>query len=267
MDKRMVNLIIGVCLAIIAIFVIHRQMLQNEARIQELIRQGQIIEVVIAKDDIAKETTITMDMVKPDRVASRSLQPGDLTSLDSVIGKFAIVDILKGQHINSDMVKPLLSVRFLSERIPPGMRAITITVDKLSAIEGLIKPEDKVDIIGTFTFPGGGSPVIITLFQGVKILATNKNISPYRAEGKADTVTLALKPDDIKMIAYSIEIGKVRLVLRTPLDTSEEYEYSALTFEGLLNKIGMMQKPVQQSRPPTIEVYKGSKQEEVPIIK
>lgn len=267
MDKRIINLLVGIGFAIIAILLIHRQMMQNEARIQELIRQGQIVEVVIAKTDIAKETTITADMVELKRVAAKSLQPNDLTSLDSVIGKFAVADVLKGQHLNSEMVKPLLSIRFLSERIPQGFRAITIPVDKLSAIEGLIKPDDKVDIIGTFTFPSGGPPVVITLFQGVKILATNKNISPYRADGKSDTVTLAVKNDDVKTLAYSLEIAKIRLVLRTALDTSEDFEYSALTLDGLMNKLNMVQRPVEQPKPPTVDIYKGSKQEEVPIVR
>jgi pilus assembly protein CpaB len=265
MDKRIINLLVGVGFAIIAILLIHKQMTQNEARIQELIRQGQIVEVVVAKTDIARETTITADMAELKRVAAKSLQPNDLTSLDSVIGKFAVADILKGQHFNNEMVKPLLAIRFLSERVPQGFRAVTIAVDKLSAIEGLIKPDDKVDIVGTFTFPSGGPPVVITLFQGVKILATNKNISPYRADGKSDTVTIAVKNDDVKTLAYALEIAKIRLALRAAVDTSEDYEYAALTLDGLMNKLNMVQRPIEQPKPPTVDVYKGSREEEVTI--
>jgi pilus assembly protein CpaB len=206
-----------------------------------------------------------MDMVELKRVPAKSLQPNDLTSLDSAIGKFSVSDILKGQHINSEMVKPMLGIRFLSERIPPGMRAFTISVDKLTAIEGLLKPDDKVDIIGTFVFPSGGPPVIITLFQGVKVLATNKNISPWRADGKTDTITLAIKHEDVKTLAYALEIAKVRMVLRTPLDTTEDFEYSALTLDGLMNKLNMVQKTVEQPKPPTVDVYKGAQEQQVPI--
>ncbi len=270
MDKRIVNLLIGVGVAAIAIIILNAHFARQQAIIDELYRKGQLVDVVVAKDDIAKETTISSDMVKLSRVPSKTLQPGDLTSLDSVIGKFAITDILKDQHLNSDSVKPLIGFRYLSEGVPAGFRAITISVDKLSAVEGLVRPGDKVDIIGTFSFPserGQNPPIVVTLFQGVKVLATNKNLSPYRAEGKADTVTLALKPEDIKMLTYSLELGKIRLVLRSPTDTSEEYEYSALTLEGLLNKLGMIQHQVPVERPQTIEVYKGTKQEEVPVEK
>jgi pilus assembly protein CpaB len=270
MDKRIVNLLIGVGIAVIAIIVINGQMQSREKLIQELIKKGQLVEVVVAKDDIPRETTITSDMVKMSTVPSKTLQPGDLTSLDSVIGKFTITDILKDQHLNSESVKPLIGFKYLSEGVPTGMRAITISVDKLSAVEGLLRPGDKVDIIGTFSFPserGQNPPIVVTLFQGVKVLATNKNLSPYRAEGKADTVTMALKPEDIKMLTYSLELGKIRLVLRAPTDTSEDYEYSALTLEGLLNKLGMIKPSVPEERPATVEIYKGSKQEEVPVAK
>ncbi|MFA5338143.1 MAG: hypothetical protein WC330_07410, partial [Candidatus Omnitrophota bacterium] len=64
MDKRIVNLLIGVGIAIIAIIVINAQMQSRERLIQELIKKGQLVEVVVAKEDIARETTITSDMVK-----------------------------------------------------------------------------------------------------------------------------------------------------------------------------------------------------------
>lgn len=268
MDKRIVNLLIGVGIAVIAIIVINAQMQSRERLIQELIKKGQLVEVVVAKEDIPRETTITSDMVKTATVAAKTLQPGDLTSIDSVIGKFSISDILKDQHLNQESVKPLVGFKYLSDAVPEGKRAITISVDKLSAVEGLIKPGDIVDIIGTFSFPsdkGASPPIVITLFQNVKVLATNKNLSPYRAEGRADTITLALDPDGTKLLTYALELGKIRLVLRTPLDKAGEPEYSALTLEGLLNKLNLIQRTIPQEKPPTIEIYKGAKQEEIPV--
>ncbi|MDP2924622.1 MAG: Flp pilus assembly protein CpaB [Candidatus Omnitrophota bacterium] len=268
MDKRIINLIVGVLFALIALLIINRYIAEQRRELEELRRKGEIVDVVVAKDDIARETTITADMVKMKPVSVKTLLPGDLTSVESAIGKFAIADILKDQHVNSDSVKPLVSFRYLSELVPQGYRAITIAVDKLSATEGLIKPQDKVDIVGVFSFPAGGgmnAPIVITLFQNIKVLAMDKNISPYRVEGRANTVTLALKPEDIKMLTYALELGKVRLTLRTPLDTSEDFEYSALTLDGLLNKLGMVQQRVEQPKPPTVDVYRGSKQEEKPL--
>lgn len=264
MDKRTINIIIGIILAMFAIFMINRHLAQREALIQKLIREGQIVEVVVAKTDIPKETILTVNMVGLQRVRSQSVQSGDLTSLDSAIGKFAEVDILKGQHINSNMIRPLGAARYLSQAVPQGMRAMTISVDKISAVEGLLKPGDSVDVIATFNIPtsqGKSEVVVVTVFQGVKVLATNRNLSQYQVSEGVNTVTLALKPEDIKVLTFILEWSKVRLVLRPPLDTTTEYGYTAMTWEALMKRLGMWQPLPEQPEQPTIEVYRATKRE------
>ncbi len=260
MDKRTINLIIGIFLGIVAILMIKSFIDKQQAELERLKAEGELVEVVVAKVDIPRETTITRDMISVMDVNRNSLQPGDLTFADSVIGQFAEVDILKGQHINSNMVRSLGSITFLSQGVPRGMRAITIPVDKLTAIEGLIKPQDEVDIVGTFQLPAGGGrtkPVVITVFQNVKILATNRNISPYRISQTIDTVTLALKPEDVKLLTYIMDAGKIRLVLRGPLDTTQEHGYSAVDFNVLMSKLGMYVPEQIISKQQTVDVYRG----------
>ncbi|MCF7907269.1 MAG: Flp pilus assembly protein CpaB [Candidatus Omnitrophica bacterium] len=268
MDKRMINIIIGVVLALFAIFMIQKHLAQRDALIQKLIAEGEIVEVVAAKTDIPKESTITINMVGLTRVKSKSVQAGDLTSLDSAIGKFAEIDILRGQHINSNMVRALGSARYLSQAVPQGMRAITIPVDKISAIEGLIKPGDNVDIIATFNIPDPvtdeSEVVVVTIFQGVNILATNRNLSQYQVAKTIDTVTLALRPDDVKVLTYILEWSTIRLVLRAPLDTATEYGYTAVTWEALMKRLGMWQEVPIEEPAPTIEIYRATEMEETP---
>jgi len=269
MDKRMINIIIGVVLALFAIFMIQKHLAQRDALIQKLIAEGEIVEVVAAKTDIPKESTITINMVGLTRVKAKSVQAGDLTSLDSAIGKFAEIDILRGQHINSNMVRALGSARYLSQAVPQGMRAITIAVDKISAIEGLVKPGDSVDVISTFNVPdpitNESEVVVVTIFQGVKVLATNKNLSQYTTSKAIDTVTLALRPDDVKVLTYILEWSTIRLVLRAPLDTATEYGYAAVTWEALMKRLGMWQEMPIEEPPPTIEVYRATEVEETPV--
>lgn len=269
MDKRMVNIIIGVVLSLFAIFMIQKHLAQRDALIRRLIAEGEIVETVIAKTDIPKESTITINMIGLSRVKSKSVQAGDLTSLDSAIGKFSEVDILRGQHINSNMVRALGSARYLSQAVPQGMRAITIQVNKISAIEGLIKPGDSVDIIATFNIPdpitNESEVVVIAIFQGVSVLATNRNLSQYQVSQSIDTVTLALRPDDVKVLTYILEWpAAIRLVLRAPLDTAIEYGYTAVTFEALMKRLGMWQEVPYQEPAPTVEIYRATEREEAP---
>ena len=270
MNKRTINIIIGIVLALFAIFMINHHLARREALIQELIRAGEIVEVVIAKVDIPKETTVTVDMVGKERVRRQAFQPGDLTSVDSAINKFAEVDILKGQHINSNMVRSFAAINFLSQAVPQGMRAITVPVNKIIAVEGLVKPGDKIDIIGSFDIPQPGGQVeqiVVNVFQGVKVLATNRNLSQYRTSKEIDTVTIALAPEDIKTLTYMMETSRMRLVLRAPLDTSQEFGYQAVTFETLMRKFGMWQPLPQEAEKETIDVYIGTQREEVDVSK
>ncbi|MCM8831477.1 MAG: Flp pilus assembly protein CpaB [Candidatus Omnitrophica bacterium] len=266
MDKRILNILIGLGIAVIALIMINNFIVQQKNLIARLLEEGKAVKLVVATKDIPKENVITSEMVTLKTEPRASMQPGDLTSLDSVIGNFAVVDILKGQHINANMVRAQEAFKFLSQNIPSGMRAFTIPVDQISAIEGLIKPGDFVDIIATFRFPTGREretlPVVVTLFQGVKVLATNRNISPYQISNKAGTITLALKPEDVGMLEYALQISSLRLVLRAPLDTTQEYEYTAVSFETLLKKIGMYTPPPTQERPSTVEIYKGASAKE-----
>lgn len=268
MDKRTINIIIGVVLALFAIVLINNHLRERERIIQELIAKGQIVEIVIATRDIPRETTVTLEMVKIERVKSQAVQQGDLTSIDSAIGKMAEVDILQGQHVNSAMVRTLGGIRQLSKVIPQGMRAITIPVNKISAVEGLLRPGDYIDIVATFNIPneqGQSDVVVVTIFQGIKVLATDKNLSEIRTSQGIDTVTLALRPDDIRTLSYILEWSTIRLVLRSPGDMVEEPGYVAVTWEALMKKLGMWVEKPAEAVQPTIEVYRATKLEETPV--
>lgn len=267
MNKRTLNIIIGVGIAVVAIIMINKHFQAREAIIQRLIAEGRIGNVLVATTDIPTETTITSDMVTLKRVQTKSIQPGDLTSLESAIGKLTVTGILKDQHVNGNMIRSLGNIRYLSQAVPKGLRAITIPVNEISAVEGLLKAGDRVDIVGIFNLPKGRQTYtsIVNLFQGVKVLATGRNLSPYSISPKVDTVTLALKPEDVKLLTYALEHAKVRLVLRGGQDTSQEAEGAMFTMETLLKKLGAWAPEREEQKAAVVEIYKGTEQEVVPI--
>ncbi len=268
MEKRTINLIIGVFLAIVAILIIHNHLKEQQAVIARLIEEGRAVEVVVATTDIPRETTITRDMIRTRVVNRNALQSGDLTSPQSAIGQFTTTDILRDQHLNRNMIRAVGLARYLSQAVPEGMRAMTIPVDKISAIEGLIKPGDRVDILGTFDVPVGNGQrqrVVVTLFKNTRVLAVNRQISTYEVPGAANTITLSLKPTDIELLTYAIDFGSLRLVLRPPGDTDIEYGYTAVTFETLLRELGLWRPQEPAPRPSTIDVYRGTDMEEAPV--
>ena len=130
------------------------------------------------------------------------------------------------------------SVRGLSADVKRQMRAISINVNGSASVSGMIKPNDHVDVIGTFNFPDDegkikrGDPVTCTILQNVLVLATGKDTSKsqtrelgMRTSGGYSTVTLEVTPREAEMLAFAEQIkGRLILTLRNRNDTSSEKE-------------------------------------------
>ena len=111
-----------------------------------------------------------------------------------------------------------------------GWRAISIPVSQVSSVSGLIRPNNFVDVIGTFHFPdakGDASldTVTMTILQRVKVLATGADIGYAQQNGAQanasamgrsySTVTLELTPKEVEMIIFAQQKGSLTLSLRS----------------------------------------------------
>ena len=130
------------------------------------------------------------------------------------------------------------------------MRAISINVSGAAAVSGMVKPNDHVDVIGTFSFPKpapDGKTVIqelvtCTILQNVLVLATGKETAkatvPLFASGSYSTVTLEVTPREAEMLVFAEQIkGRLVLSLRNRNDTSYEKELPQVDFAKIRAEI------------------------------
>lgn len=111
-----------------------------------------------------------------------------------------------------------------------GWRAVSIPVSQVTSVSGLIRPNNFVDVIGTFHFPdtkGDSSldTVTMTILQRVKVLATGADIGYAQQNGSQtgssnagrsySTVTLELTPKEVEMIIFAQQKGSLTLSLRS----------------------------------------------------
>ena len=111
-----------------------------------------------------------------------------------------------------------------------GWRAVSIPVSSVTSVSGLIRPNNFVDVIGTFHFPdarGDSSldTVTMTILQRVKVLATGTDIGYAQQNGAQpntsavgrsySTVTLELTPKEVEMIIFAQQKGSLTLSLRS----------------------------------------------------
>lgn len=142
----------------------------------------------------------------------------------------------------------------LAADIRRQMRAVSINCSGASAVSGMVRPNDHVDVIGTFSFPGktvdrNGRPqlelVTCTILQNVLVLATGKETAKSAAYGYSQpggsafsTVTLEVTPREAEMLVFAEQIkGRLTLSLRNRNDTSYEKELPQVDFAKIRSEI------------------------------
>jgi pilus assembly protein CpaB len=110
----------------------------------------------------------------------------------------------------------------------------------------MVRPNDHVDVIGTFDFEGAGGRrnfVTCTILQNVLVLATGSETSKSRLQTQGlnraySTVTLEVTPREAEMLAFAEQIkGRLVLTLRNRNDTSYEKELPKVDFEKIRGEI------------------------------
>jgi pilus assembly protein CpaB len=300
--KNKLPLIIALISGVLAVILINVYLKQKEKVIEkekEKIalmsdNRKEVARILVAKRDIPQGTSIQEDMIEEREIPRQFVQPRAAVTLERVINRVASADIAKEEQILfSKLVMPTRESS-LAMKTPPGKRAITIPIDNIAAVGGMIRPNDYVDVIGLIPIPSQGADgkqelqtATVSLFQNVLILAVGSSMSAspqieeakrYKPEEKgalANTVTLALTPQEASLISFVMEQGKIRLVLRSPTDTQVQPPVLAnwdtllqYLYPELTEKMRVQQGeavPMEKSR--TVEIYRGAQKEIVPLQK
>ena len=138
---------------------------------------------------------------------------------------------------------------------------MSIPVDPVSSVNNLIQPNDNVDVLGTFRFPdlrGDNSldTVTITILQNVKVLAvgnrwgSNYGSDAMNAQRSYSTVTLQLYPDEVEMVIFAAQKGRLTLSLRNFEDEriSKDIEARSVNFKSLEKEIPKYNKRREERR-------------------
>ena len=114
-----------------------------------------------------------------------------------------------------------------------GERGIAIRVTPESLVGGFVLPGSKVDLVFTKKRGDAESNAQI-IMQDMLVLAVDQKNT--RDDGQAtmlgNTVTLAAKPEDSERLSLATQLGDIRLLLRSPLDT-EKPNFKAVTMTDI----------------------------------
>lgn len=229
MDKKKISIILAVVLAVMAVVMVRNYISQTE---KKFVKEEKKAYVLVSTANIPAGTTIDRTMISYEAVPEKYVQPKATNSEAMVIGKRAIADISAGEQIMTNKLTIAVKASSLAMRTPQGKRAFSITLAKISAVDGAIRIGDYVDLIGTFLYNSQidgkvhSEKVSVTLFQNILVLDIKGTSVPARgqpAQPDGNLVfTLALTPKQISILSYAMEEGTLKLVLRPPLETAIE---------------------------------------------
>ena len=204
----------------------------------------------ISKTDVGYKTVPAIGM------RGQALEP---EHFGDVVGRKTLIPHKKGDVLFwSDVEGGDPSARGLSDDIKKTMRAVSINCTGAASVSAMVRPNDRVDVIGTFDFEEGGSGkrsyVTCTILQNVLVLATGGDTAKTsrRSLGLGQgfsTVTLEVTPREAEMLAFAEQIkGRLVLSLRNRNDTSYEKELPKVDFEKIRQEIEELNLKRQQQK-------------------
>ena len=232
-------LLLFVALGVAAVaFWLASQYLANKESIirQEAQRElGETITIVVASRDVAAGEPIGPDNmavaeVDAEFVSGAAITPEQFSAVNGRITTFAMS---QGEPLVAHYLGGQSIARF-SDLLNQGERAVTLEIDNLNAVSGMLLPGDYVDIL-LLQEPDNASTsdskVLQPLLQKVRILSVDAISLLTRDDdffqfktGSAvldyGTVTVAVKYRDAAMLALARESGELSFMLRGKEDAS-----------------------------------------------
>jgi pilus assembly protein CpaB len=206
---------------------------------QQAVDDG-MIDIIVPLQSVAPGATLDPKMFrrvkKPEIVVGTDI----LRDFEEIKGLYSKGMLVAEQPIHRDFLTSLQPVNALTASIPKGYRAIAISVDATSSVEGWAQPGARVDVI--WVTRDFGMQMAYVVAPNAKVLSANKRAEGARVDGKdkegevPSTVTLLLSVRDAMRVRLAALNGRLALVLRG-ID-SDTHKPAGPISEGSLFNVG-----------------------------
>ncbi len=197
-----------------------RNYLSNQMDAIEAKARGSQISVIVAKRELRRGERISTENVaiRPiptDYAHSNAVFPGDFERLD---GQALAFPVKSGEMLLWSLIEGKKAPTF-SARVDAGRRAITVPVDEINSISGLLEPGDTIDLM--VTVDRKGKKITLPMLESVRVMATGQRSvdDPKSGERRQySTVTLDTTPEQARNVIIARDAGKITALLRNPQD-------------------------------------------------
>jgi pilus assembly protein CpaB len=227
------------------------------------------LQVVVAKYALEQGEPIGADNMAlrdlpADHLPGSAVRPAQF---DALLGLRLIRPMKSGEPLLREaLVQP--EPEPLATRLPAGKRAVTVVVDEVNSVSGMLRPGDRIDLLLTARDPmlaGQAAAADLTrpLLQDLRILATGGRLEARREAAATPlpfgTITVEVTPDQAKMLVLAQRGGRLTALLRGP-DDRLPMSASTLEFNDLIGRARPAEPapvPVAPPRPVTEMIIGG----------
>lgn len=197
-----------------------RSFLTHQVQAIEARANGRKIALVVAKGDLPKGARLSAETLAvreiPEEYAhSDAIAPDSFERID---GQLLAYPVKSGEMVLWSLLESQKAPTF-SARVEEGRRALTVAVDEINSISGMVEPGDMIDLVATID--QGGHKRVLSLLQGVQVMATGQRAVDDPASGERrqfSTVTLNTTPQQARDLIAAREAGRLTALLRNPRD-------------------------------------------------
>lgn len=177
---------------------------------------------VVAAFDLPVGTQLATEHIAVRQIPS-ALAPSDSVTperFSSLVGHTLVGPLRAGDPILPVHTAQARTSPF-SDQLGSGRRAITMPVDVINSVSGLLEPGDLIDLYVSFEHQR--RRMTAPLLQGVLVLATGTQTRSDTASSSAraqaySTVTLDTSPEDAVKLVAARQSGTITALLRRPDD-------------------------------------------------
>jgi pilus assembly protein CpaB len=180
-------------------------------------KDAKLVRVFKVAKDVEKgqsgEDALSSESIRADRAPQEFRPASALTDINVIRGKVAITKLSAGQIVVDGMfVNPIVAQVTAAERVPPGQVAVTISVDQVQGVAGLLVPGDIVDLMIS------KADLTQMLYQNVKILFIGQTAAPQQGE------TQAVVPTTSNLITFAVPAPAAqKIILATKAEGASVY--------------------------------------------
>ena len=186
------------------------------------------VEVVVARRDLRRG-----ELVVPENMAVREVPaeylPGTAVSperFEKHLGATLDQPMRSGEPLLVGAIVGADAGSFAS-RIRQGIRAMSVLVDEVNSVSGMLQPGDRIDLLFSVRPPvSPGQPpaqeVTATLMQDLAVLATGRQVRAGGDDGVGarhfTAITVEVSPEQAQQLIVAQRTGKLTAMLRHPDD-------------------------------------------------